>query len=124
MLSVCNTVEAILLTMLSSVTGKQMECALSSDEVLPPLKLHQLYKDIAGWWWQTPLILALGRQREVDLCEFKANLGYRSTSRTARLHKKILYEDMSEWRGMSLRMPWAFERQCYLGSSKARESLE
>ena len=30
-----------------------------------------------------PLILALGRQRQVDLCEFKASLVYRVSSRTA-----------------------------------------
>jgi hypothetical protein len=31
-----------------------------------------------------PLILALGKQRQVDLCEFKANLVYRGSSNTAR----------------------------------------
>ena len=31
------------------------------------------------------LILALGRQRLVDLCEFKASLVYRVSSRTARI---------------------------------------
>lgn len=31
-----------------------------------------------------PLVLALGRERQVDLCEFKASLAYRSSSRTAR----------------------------------------
>ena len=31
-----------------------------------------------------PLIPALGRQRQVDLCEFKASLVYRESSRTAR----------------------------------------
>ena len=30
-----------------------------------------------------PLIPALGRQRQVDLCEFKANLVYKTSSRTA-----------------------------------------
>ena len=34
-------------------------------------------------WWRRPLILALGRQRQVDLCEFKASLVYRASSRTA-----------------------------------------
>ena len=33
------------------------------------------------WWWHTPLILALGRQRQVDLSEFKASLVYRMSSR-------------------------------------------
>ena len=28
-------------------------------------------------WWYIPLIPALGKQRQVDLCEFKASLNYR-----------------------------------------------
>ena len=35
-----------------------------------------------GQWWHTPLILALGRQRQEDLCEFKVSLVYRVSSRT------------------------------------------
>jgi hypothetical protein len=31
-----------------------------------------------------PLILALGRQRQVNLCEFEASLVYKKSSRTAR----------------------------------------
>ena len=31
---------------------------------------------LAGHWWHMPLIPALGRQRQVDLCEFKASLVY------------------------------------------------
>jgi hypothetical protein len=31
-----------------------------------------------------PLVLALGRQRQEDLCEFKASLVYRASSRIAR----------------------------------------
>ena len=34
-------------------------------------------------WWNMPLILALGRQRQEDLCEFKASLVYRMSSRLA-----------------------------------------
>ena len=35
-------------------------------------------------WWHTPFIPALGRQRQVDLWEFKASLIYTATPRTAR----------------------------------------
>ena len=38
----------------------------------------------AGQWWHTPLIPALGRQRQVDLCECEASLVYRTSSKTAR----------------------------------------
>ena len=37
-----------------------------------------------GRWWYRPLIPALRRQRPVDLCEFKANLVYTVSSRTAK----------------------------------------
>ena len=41
----------------------------------------------ASNWIQriTPAISALGRQRQTDLCEFKANQVYRASSRTARI---------------------------------------
>ena len=39
---------------------------------------------LAGQWYHTPLIPALGRQKLADLCEFEASLVYRSSSRTAR----------------------------------------
>ena len=35
-------------------------------------------------WWHTPLIPALGRQRKMDLCEFKATLGYLKLNQTKR----------------------------------------
>jgi hypothetical protein len=37
-------------------------------------------------------ILALWKQRQVDLCEFKATLVYRLSSRTARLQRETLYQ--------------------------------
>jgi hypothetical protein len=39
--------------------------------------------NIAGQWWHTPLIPALGRQRQA-ISEFEASLVYRVSSRTAR----------------------------------------
>jgi hypothetical protein len=39
-------------------------------------------------WWYTPLVLALGGwgwgQRQVNICEFKASLAYKASSRTQR----------------------------------------
>ena len=36
------------------------------------------------WWWLTPLVPALRRQRQVDLWEFEASLVYKANSKTAR----------------------------------------
>ena len=38
---------------------------------------------VAGrWWWRTPLIPWLWRQKQVDLCKFEASLVYKESSRT------------------------------------------
>ena len=42
-------------------------------------------KDLAQVWWHTPLLPALGRQRQEDLCELEASLVYKESSRTARV---------------------------------------
>ena len=39
-------------------------------------------------WGHTPLILALKRQRQVDLCEFEDSLDYMISSRIARVTQK------------------------------------
>jgi len=39
---------------------------------------------ISAWEVHSFLVLAFGKQREVDLCEFEANLGYIQSSRAAR----------------------------------------
>ena len=45
----------------------------------------------ARQWFLIPLIPALGRQRQVDLSEFKASLVYKKSSRTPRLlHRETL----------------------------------
>jgi hypothetical protein len=41
-------------------------------------------KNLPGQWWHMPLISRFGRQKQMDLCEFKAILVYRSSSRIAR----------------------------------------
>nr|XP_048293660.1 complex III assembly factor LYRM7 isoform X1 [Myodes glareolus] len=42
---------------------------------------------LAGQWWSMPLIPALGRQRQVDLCEFKTSLVYRVLQLFRTLHR-------------------------------------
>jgi hypothetical protein len=37
-----------------------------------------------------PLILAFGWQRQADLCEFEASMGYRVSFRTARIMQKTV----------------------------------
>ena len=45
-------------------------------------------------WWHTTLILALGRQRQVDLCEFLDSLVYRVRSRAAKENRELLSENI------------------------------
>ena len=45
--------------------------------------VSQRYR-FAGQWWSMTLIPALRRQRQAHLCEFKASLLYRASTRTAR----------------------------------------
>ena len=46
-----------------------------------PEKCMHLKRDDGLAWWHTPLIPALGRQRQVDSCEFKTSLVYRTSSK-------------------------------------------
>jgi hypothetical protein len=47
---------------------------------------------VAGQQWSTPLIPAMGRQRQADLCEVQASLVHRACSRTARDTQKPCLE--------------------------------
>ena len=44
----------------------------------------------ARQWWRTPLIPALGRQRQVDHCEFEASLVCRAVPGQPMLHRDTL----------------------------------
>ena len=47
-----------------------------AEPILLALVYYLLKKQkVARQWWHTPLILAVRRQRQVNLCEFKANKG-------------------------------------------------
>ena len=51
----------------------------------------------AGQRWCTPLIPALGRQKQVDLCESEASLVYRVSSRTARAAQRNFVSKNNWW---------------------------
>ena len=42
----------------------------------------------ARWQWHTPLIPALGRQRQAGLFEFEASMVYKKSSRTVRVTQR------------------------------------
>lgn len=46
-----------------------------------------LEMNVCRAWGRTPLISALGRQRQADVCEFKASLPYKVNSKSARATK-------------------------------------
>jgi hypothetical protein len=50
-----------------------------------------------GWWWCTPLIPALRRQRQVYLCEFEASLIYRVSSRTVSAIQRNSVSDKKDY---------------------------
>lgn len=43
-----------------------------------------------------PLTLVLGRQRQANLCEYKAGLVYKASSRSVREHSKTLASENKE----------------------------
>ena len=55
---------------------------------------HKCTNTHRGWAvWRTPLIPALWRQRQVDLCEFEASLIYRVSSRTAKVTQRNTFSN-------------------------------
>ena len=51
-------------------------------------KVNPKKKNTAGRWWRTPLIPTLGRQKQADLCEFEASLGYRKKQKQNQTQSK------------------------------------
>ena len=50
-------------------------------DILYAIDKNSIKKKASWVWWCMPLIPALGRQRQEDLCEFKANLVHRMSSK-------------------------------------------
>ena len=50
----------------------------------------------AGQWWCMPLIPALGRQRQVDLCEFKARPVYRVSQDRLQSYRETLSQQQQQ----------------------------
>jgi hypothetical protein len=49
------------------------------------------WKRLIAWqWWKLPLIPALGKQRQVELCEFKARLVYKAQDSKDYIEKTCL----------------------------------
>lgn len=70
-----------------------------------------LLKSWARQWWHTSLMLELGRQRQVDLCEFEASLS-RGSSRQAGLHGETLPQQ-NKTKNKAMQKSWTRAREMY-----------
>ena len=64
--------------------GKQRQGEQESRAICGYSGSFEKNKLISQVWWCTPLILVVRRQKQVDLCEFAANLGYIGSCRPTR----------------------------------------
>ena len=63
-------------TQIQNITMEEKRTWMGEDQ--PKQSMYENAIKVAEQWWCTPLIPALGRQRQVDLCEFEASLVYKS----------------------------------------------
>lgn len=101
-----NTVNLLSGIIIFPFCNYQLTVKLAESHTLSPQprqnlkKIKMLYvlsqvacKRIFGlMWWLWLLNPALGRQKQMDLCEFKASLIYIANSRSVRVHGKTLFK--------------------------------
>jgi hypothetical protein len=69
-------------------SGLHTSYAFEDSILNKPTNKYVLKIKMVWEWWHMPLVLALGRQRQADLYEFKTSLVYIANSRSARVTRR------------------------------------